>query len=303
MIKHLLIRNFQCHRRLDLELDPGVNVVIGPSDTGKSAIIRAINWLCFNEPGGTAFRSHWGGRTVVQVELDDKTIIKRVRSDKDNYYQLNDRKLRGFGRKVPEEVQEALNVSNLNFHNQMDAPFLLSDTPAQVAKTLNSIANLEVVDESIRYLAGQIRGTQGEIRNSDAQIAQLESDLEEYANVPALEDKLADLTTLVKKMKGLLAQSTQLRSAIAAANRAKNDFDAANGKYHPDLGKTVEKALKQYERKKELHSQMHTLEMQVVKIKALKDDIAETKATLASKEEELHKDMADAPCPLCGRSG
>jgi exonuclease SbcC len=54
-IKKLSLRNFQSHRETDLEFSPGLNIIVGPSDQGKSAIIRALRWLFYNEPRGTGF--------------------------------------------------------------------------------------------------------------------------------------------------------------------------------------------------------------------------------------------------------
>lgn len=41
MIRRIVLRNFQNHRRLRIDLDPRVTTVVGPSDAGKSAVVRA----------------------------------------------------------------------------------------------------------------------------------------------------------------------------------------------------------------------------------------------------------------------
>jgi len=56
MIKYLQIQNFQSHKDSLLEFDPGVNVIVGSSDSGKTAVIRALRWLVWNRPSGDAFR-------------------------------------------------------------------------------------------------------------------------------------------------------------------------------------------------------------------------------------------------------
>ena len=48
MIKSLHIQNFQSHKKTTLKFHKGINVVIGQSDSGKSAIIRALNWTINN---------------------------------------------------------------------------------------------------------------------------------------------------------------------------------------------------------------------------------------------------------------
>ena len=59
MIKQINIKNFQSHKSTQLKLDPGVNVIVGSSDSGKTAIIRAYLWVVDNRPLGNAFVSHW----------------------------------------------------------------------------------------------------------------------------------------------------------------------------------------------------------------------------------------------------
>jgi predicted phosphodiesterase len=49
-LERLVLENFQSHLRTELKLVPGLNVILGESNQGKSAIIRALHWLLFNEP-------------------------------------------------------------------------------------------------------------------------------------------------------------------------------------------------------------------------------------------------------------
>lgn len=43
MIERVLVRNYRSLRRLDVDLLPGLNVVVGDNDTGKSTLLEAIN--------------------------------------------------------------------------------------------------------------------------------------------------------------------------------------------------------------------------------------------------------------------
>ena len=60
MIKSIHLRNFQRHKKLDIDLSEGVNVIVGPSDIGKTAILRALYWLRFNRPLSTEVLHTWG---------------------------------------------------------------------------------------------------------------------------------------------------------------------------------------------------------------------------------------------------
>lgn len=54
-LKRVRLENFQSHRNSVIDFDRGLNVIVGPSDSGKSAIIRAIKWALYNEPSGNYF--------------------------------------------------------------------------------------------------------------------------------------------------------------------------------------------------------------------------------------------------------
>jgi len=48
-IKQIILKNFQKHSDLTLDLKEGVNIIYGASDKGKSTIRRAIEWCLFCE--------------------------------------------------------------------------------------------------------------------------------------------------------------------------------------------------------------------------------------------------------------
>lgn len=81
-ISRIEIVNFQSHSYTDLYLSDGVNVIVGPSDSGKTAIIRAIKWVLFNEPSGSSFIKRGEEYAKVVLYFNDNTIIERGRSKK-----------------------------------------------------------------------------------------------------------------------------------------------------------------------------------------------------------------------------
>ena len=55
VISSLTLENFQSHKESKIVFDKGLTVIIGQTDQGKSAIIRALKWVLYNEPRGTDF--------------------------------------------------------------------------------------------------------------------------------------------------------------------------------------------------------------------------------------------------------
>lgn len=105
-ISKIIIENFQSHSLSVFTLKQGLNVIVGPSDSGKSAVIRALKWVLYNEPAGDFFIREGEKECSVTVEFNDGTTLKRYRSRSKNGYVLinpDDEEMRfeGIGSGVP----------------------------------------------------------------------------------------------------------------------------------------------------------------------------------------------------------
>src|SRR5690625_5024172 len=172
MIKSIKLKGFQSHELSEIDLVPGLNVITGPSDSGKTAVIRAIRWLAFNEPQGEAFVNDRVGEAEVQVTLQSGAIITKTRRNgKTSYLVQQDETDSGslFEKsEVPLEVTRLLGIEKqtfgdfvaaLNFSFQLDAPFLISETASAGAKILGKLAGTESVDLAIKGVSKDTHAT------------------------------------------------------------------------------------------------------------------------------------------------
>ena len=155
-MKRLRLQNFQGHHRLDVQLDQPITTIVGASDRGKSAVLRALRLLCLNQPGGTACVRHGAKAAAVRLEVDDTTIT-RVKGTGTNTYSRDGQEYKAFGAGVPDPVADVLNVAAENFQQQHDAPYWFSDTAGQVARNLNAVVDLEVMDTALADLQARAR--------------------------------------------------------------------------------------------------------------------------------------------------
>ena len=203
MIKSLHLSNFQSHKASHLEFDPGVNVIIGPSDSGKTAIIRALRWLVWNRPSGDAFRSTWGSDTKVEVHLTDRPgsppKIIRIKGKKETYFYENLEYV-AFGKEVPEEITKTLNLNDINLQSQLDSPFLLSNSPGEVAKHFNRVAHLDQIDEGLGKVQKWIREIDQDISSNDRQVIQLSKDLLKFEHLEKFEVEVEVLEGMETQM-------------------------------------------------------------------------------------------------------
>jgi len=227
MLKLLKIENFQSHNKTQLSFHEGVNVIVGSSDCGKTAIIRALRWVIWNRPSGDHIRSVWGGDTSVTIGTEDATIV-RSKSKQDTYHLRDkDRDLdfRAIGTNVPEEVQKLLNITEINLQGQLDSPFLISDTPGAVAAHFNKVARLDKIDSSIQSVNSAIRKLDADIEYTEKDIANQEGLLTGYAH---LEDLEKDVEALEAMEKDLVAKNTdvdQFRRLVKQIVEVKLDIE------------------------------------------------------------------------------
>jgi exonuclease SbcC len=232
MIRELIIANFQSHEDTKLKFCPGVNVIVGPSDSGKSAIIRALRWVLFNK-GGTGAFSHWSPKSMsVSVVLDDLSSVSRNRAPKGNTYCLCHTPKDGFptmddlsavGNAVPPAVEEMLNVSDLNMQRQGDPYFLLNDGPADVARTLNEIAGLTDIDEAHTRIAGKIREYQASERRNAEDLQEVETSLTKYEGLDEIRGRLAVINREESHVQGLHARMNALAGLLTSYERLQQD--------------------------------------------------------------------------------
>lgn len=193
MIKEVHIQNFLSHKKTMLEFSPGLNIIVGESDTGKSAIVRALRWLILNRPTGETFRSNWGGKTLVRVSFDDVEIV-RYKNEKENAYGIvtedNVDLFKAIRTDVPDEVSKALRLGVDNVQTQFESHFLLSRSPGDIAHHFNSIAHLDNIDVGTSNIKKWIGVASAFIIAEEGSIEDEEEKLSNYSNIDIIEDKM-----------------------------------------------------------------------------------------------------------------
>ncbi|MEK4409317.1 AAA family ATPase [Bacillus sp. FSL L8-0642] len=204
-INEIFVEGFQSHTNSHFNLGNGLNVITGPSDSGKTSIIRAVRWIAFNEPQGEAFVNESVGQATVAIHMDNGIIIsKHRRKGKTSYRIQTDPGDAGsvFEKsEVPEEVKQLLGITKqtfgdfvtaLNFAFQLEAPFLISETPSSGAKVLGKLAGTEAVDLAVKSVSKDTYAARQERLLAEKEIERLAGNLLEYLDV---DDKVQQLKT------------------------------------------------------------------------------------------------------------
>jgi exonuclease SbcC len=334
MFKRLIIENFQAHRKLELDFDECVTTIVGPSDVGKSAVIRALTWLATNRPSGTEFIRDKQKNTCVTLEVDDHTIT-RERSKSWNRYTLDGKVFTAFGTEPPSEILTVLNLSDLNFQAQHDAPFWFQESAPEVSRQLNQIVDLSIIDSTLANLdkgrrdaLAKVKALEQEVedaatlRSSMAWAKKASEDLAEaveyhtsYTEISEDRQRLINLTEAVSNYG--TAQKNARRGAKSAENtvrigeewrsaeeeRTKLDYllahlrtqDAIVSRPIPDLTPLSEVRT----RWDKLSLQVKQLKDQINLVLKVKTD-CRSKLEQAQELESEFKQQMGKVCPLCG---
>jgi DNA repair exonuclease SbcCD ATPase subunit len=223
----LVVENFQSHEHSEVIFGPGLNVIVGPTDFGKSALVRALRWLFYNEPRGANFISAWARFCRVTVELDDGARISRLRSTtgkKENQYILQrpgeNEQIYVDLREIPWEIVQALDVRKvqidehssieLNFGTQLEGPFLLTENGAVRAKVIGQLGGVHILDWAQKSTTTDLRRLREEEGQLTAGIAGIESALGAYAHLTGLADGIKLLEEKVDRIEAITATVASL---------------------------------------------------------------------------------------------
>ncbi|TXK63676.1 AAA family ATPase [Bacillus subtilis] len=202
-ISRVQLKGFQSHVDSDIRLGSGLNVITGPSDSGKTAVLRAVRWVAFNEPAGEAFLNRAVGETEVSITLETGQVItKRRRKGKTSYLlQQNEEEEGSLFEKseVPEEVKAILGIrketfgdfeTTLNFAYQLDAPFLISETASAGAKVLGKLAGTAAVDMAVKSVNKDTIAARNERSRATQDIEKINGELLKFAGVDEAKEQL-----------------------------------------------------------------------------------------------------------------
>lgn len=229
-IRKIYIKGFQSHEESYVKLDPWLTVVTGPTDSGKTAILRAIRWVCLGEPAGESFVNPEVKHTEVKLELESGYTITKIRSNGQTTYIISSEEgylQKYHTAKVPEEVAFLTGITTtkfsdfehtLNFLFQLEAPFLISEAPSTGAKVFGKLANVDDIDKALKTATSNIYGLRIDKQISEKRIEELSEDLKKYEHLEVLEN-------LVNNCEQILNNIDQVNNKLYLLIKLKNELD------------------------------------------------------------------------------
>jgi len=152
MLTSLRIRNFQSLADVELELGH-LSVIVGATNSGKSAVVRALESLFFNRSGNEFIRSGQNECTI-DVELDGRRLRWIKRGGAGGVYELDGEVISRALKELPPELLGLIGVreiegegfrARVQVDGQFSPPFLLAGTGGQAARLLAKVSKLDVL--------------------------------------------------------------------------------------------------------------------------------------------------------------
>lgn len=285
-----------------MEFSTGVNVIVGSSDSGKSSVIRALWWVAENRPAGDEFRSDWADKepTVVEVQTGEGDCVERFKSKTSNYYDLNGNPYAGFGQEVPEPVAKALNLADINIQQQHDAPYLLAESPGQVARTLNQIVHLDKIDSTLANIESRKREVGQKIKAGAEQLEGLNQALSGFPDLEAAEEFVKDLEETERQLR----QTEYTRQLLTELQRSIWNVQQSIATLEKSLPKNIEGRLEILQQKQamlaKVEEQRNRLSFIQTNIGKLEDSTKQAEIAIIDMKAEFKRKFPDV-CPLCER--
>jgi DNA repair exonuclease SbcCD ATPase subunit len=232
MIKSIKIKDYMAHKETELELGPGVTVLTGPNNSGKSAVVEALRSVAQNPAPQYVIR-HGTSKAAVRVELDSGDAIEWVRSRGNSIYRLFKADQDGggsgddpevyakFGRMPPEDIRNLLRLDlvetesgpvDIHIGNQRYPIFLLDQTGSQAASFFAASTEAEYLLRMQQALKTKTDRSKSKRKELLQECADLEREIELYL-------PLEDLDLLLSKTEELHATLETLQTALPILNQ------------------------------------------------------------------------------------
>ena len=220
-LKTLILRDFQLHTHTVIDFTDGLCTIVGSSDNGKTAILRALSWALFNEPIESEIVQHNKKHCEVEIHFQDGGIFIRKKGKNLNRAEIKRPEdeqftvFKNFADKYPEELVEFLGnppksekLGNISYSKQSKKLFIIDESPTHLPGILADLIGVSDIEEAARKTAGDSKSFDKTIKAVEKEIEDITKQIDE--NYVGLDDKL----TLMNDINKILDEVDILENTI-----------------------------------------------------------------------------------------
>lgn len=303
MLTRVKISNWQSLRDVDLALGR-FTVIVGASNSGKTALIRALR-AAANNPRRKG-NITWGAKQAEVAVFTEQHQIAYVRTENTALYRLSGfaEPFTDLGGTVPEQITAALGIppaaagQSLHIAGQFDPPYLLLDSGAAVARTLGALTNVNIIFEAVKEANRRRAGLASTLKTRQRDLAVAAEQLRAFADLPA---QLAAVDTAEQAARGVQQLSERMGRLGKAADTLQVAETVLARTAVPEIPDDTALLAAAARRSRFLGI--------VQQLRTANQAVAATTAALdqaAADETEAHQQLHDAlvaagACPTCGQ--
>lgn len=298
------IRNFQSLKKVDVELGK-FTVIVGASNSGKSAFLRALRVLTHNASSPSFVTTGKKKSDIAGFFDNGKQAVSLERGKSLSTYHLNGEQYAKAGVGVPEDVSKFLALpeiegDDLNFAFQFDRPFLLADASTKVAKVLGDLTNINVLFEAVRVVNRQRLDKAGKLKVRRSDIEDLKARIPEFEDIPAERKRLREARSSLEGVRDRAARLKRLEDLLETAAMAQAVLDSAAAKPLPQIDlRSVEVKVGKLNI---LTDALRAYSQATIDMKSAEDALADAWCDQQEKQEQYDSlIVSSGSCPLCGQ--
>lgn len=263
------IKDFQIVKSASLEFVPGLTVIQGESNNGKSALFRAIKSCIYNEPGTTNVRVGCKNYLVGIEHKGHKIILQK---GENSLYLIDGKQYNKIGKTQVPEVAEALginalnindNTEKINFWDQMEKPFLLDRNSSELFRFIVDSGEDDNLNTTLRTMVSDKNKLNTEKNLKEGSITTLKQQID------SMENTLAGSADKIQLCENIISFGPMTSKLLTITNIITNitnkETDINNTNIIIEEKKRVQK---------EIEQQMNTLSYNISKKEQLQDKVS-----------------------------
>jgi DNA repair exonuclease SbcCD ATPase subunit len=221
------VQNFQSIEDATVVVD-GFTAITGPNNTGKSALLRAVQGL-FRNTKGTWFVRRGATHCTVKITLDDNTSVTWEKGKKGiNRYRINDNDwMEKVSHGVPQPVVDILRVHAVTIGNttcwpqvgeQFNGQVFLLDKPGSVlAEAVSDVERVGRLNKALKVAESDRRKARSTLRVRRRDEEQTQDKLVQFHGLDDVGrgiENLGELCAHAKRTRSALVELVRLRESL-----------------------------------------------------------------------------------------
>ncbi len=232
------LKNFQSIGSAEIEVN-GFTTIKGPNNTGKSAVLRAFNYLFFRDQDGSSFLKHGETQGEIEVILEDapdqpskKILCQIQKQGKNIHYELNGQPLNLIAKKAPNEFeteQDGIHIYSLDFQptatakivklkpqiaEQFDQKYLLDEDPKITALVLGNANQLTILNHAQKKAVKDKEDMNTILKLNQHNLEVFEKKIVHFDIIPKMDHQLSQILSTQKEIKQTKKRLVELKDQL-----------------------------------------------------------------------------------------